>query len=215
MPRAGLDHGGAELLVAAAADDALAWADDADCADRLGGGDRRSARQPRPRRAPPPPSRRRTLAPELRRSRLSAAGVTSVWPVSFVGASCERLGIGERERSSLRSRQRFESWRSCGPSWYLSLSGAVRRGRGPAFRRSALAAGGVWTFSASFGILWTLKKLWGIRVRKKPRRVASTSPGTACGASPSSTSRFQGVRNFCTRRWPSGRRGGTACSRRG
>src|SRR6184192_1946159 len=27
-----------------------------------------------------------------------------------------------------------------------------------------LAAVGVWTFSASFGILWTLKKLWGIRV---------------------------------------------------
>src|SRR6266849_28031 len=32
----GLDHGGAELLVAAAADDAFAWADDTDCADRLG-----------------------------------------------------------------------------------------------------------------------------------------------------------------------------------
>ena len=27
-----------------------------------------------------------------------------------------------------------------------------------------LLAVGVWTFSASFGILWTLNKLWGIRV---------------------------------------------------
>src|SRR5438876_4695761 len=30
-----------------------------------------------------------------------------------------------------------------------------------------LAAVGVWTFSASFGILWTLKKLWGIRVEEE------------------------------------------------
>jgi ammonium transporter, Amt family len=30
-----------------------------------------------------------------------------------------------------------------------------------------LAAVGVWTFSASFGILWTLKKLWGIRVEEQ------------------------------------------------
>src|SRR3989454_5256225 len=30
-----------------------------------------------------------------------------------------------------------------------------------------LVAVGVWTFSASFGILWTLKKLWGIRVEEE------------------------------------------------
>jgi Amt family ammonium transporter len=30
-----------------------------------------------------------------------------------------------------------------------------------------LAAVGTWTFSASFGILWTLKRLWGIRVEEK------------------------------------------------
>jgi Amt family ammonium transporter len=30
-----------------------------------------------------------------------------------------------------------------------------------------LTAVGVWTFSASFGILWTLKKLWGIRVEEE------------------------------------------------
>ena len=30
-----------------------------------------------------------------------------------------------------------------------------------------LAAVGAWTFSASFAILWTLKKLWGIRVEEE------------------------------------------------
>jgi Amt family ammonium transporter len=30
-----------------------------------------------------------------------------------------------------------------------------------------LVAVGVWTFSASFGILWTLKRVWGIRVEEK------------------------------------------------
>src|SRR6266545_3807343 len=34
-----------------------------------------------------------------------------------------------------------------------------------------LLAVGVWTFSASFGILWTLKKLWGIRVEDEAETI--------------------------------------------
>ena len=53
-----------------------------------------------------------------------------------------------------------------------------------------LAAVGVLdVLGVSFGVLWVMKKLWGIRVTRRPRRRASTSPSTACGATPSSTSR--------------------------
>ena len=48
---------------------------------------------------------------------------------------------------------------------------------------------GVFTFSLSFGALWTLKQLWGIRVEEHVETAGLTSPSTACGAIPSSTSR--------------------------
>ena len=42
---------------------------------------------------------------------------------------------------------------------------------------------------ASFGALWAMKRIAGIRVDARSSRRASTSPSTACGATPSSTSR--------------------------
>ena len=52
-----------------------------------------------------------------------------------------------------------------------------------------VACVGVFTFSTSYGALWVMNKLWGIRVEEDVETAASTSPSTACGATPSSTSR--------------------------
>ena len=54
-----------------------------------------------------------------------------------------------------------------------------------------LVAVGAFTFGTSFGCLWVLNKIWGIRVVAGSRvAAASTCTSTACGAIPSSTSRF-------------------------
>ena len=52
-----------------------------------------------------------------------------------------------------------------------------------------LVAVGAFTFTASFGSLWAMNRLWGIRVEPHVETAGSTSPSTACGATPSSTSR--------------------------
>ena len=52
-----------------------------------------------------------------------------------------------------------------------------------------LVAVGGFTFTMSFGCLWSLNRLWGIRVEEHARPRPWTSPSTACGAIPSSTSR--------------------------
>ena len=58
-----------------------------------------------------------------------------------------------------------------------SLASRLGTGRGGLFygggfhqlgvQALGLVAVGAWTFSASFGILWTLRRLWGIRVEEK------------------------------------------------
>ena len=54
-----------------------------------------------------------------------------------------------------------------------------------------LAAVGAFTFTTSFARLWLMKVTFGIRTEPRRRSPASTSPSTACGAIPSSTSRFR------------------------
>ena len=51
------------------------------------------------------------------------------------------------------------------------------------------SAVGAFGFATSFGALFVMHKLWGIRVEDQPSKpAASTSTNTACGATPSSTS---------------------------
>ena len=112
-----------------------------------------------------------------------------------------------RSGSTTRSaRSQRTAWRASGGRCRLGFltvpalaeklatgSGGLLYGGGPhqlGVQALGLAAVGAFTFTASFLVLWLFKATFGIRTEPRSSRPGWTSPSTACGATPSSTSRF-------------------------